>query len=89
MSDVNDDDKKKLAEQLEQFGNQQRDFVVNSIQQMLRMLADNVVQIVRPYEHDEWAREWVAMAKRAAADLRRAEVHVQVQPFAPHGEVPS
>ena len=81
--------KKKLAEQLARLGDQQRDLVVGSIQQMLRMLAGNVAQIAQPYEHDEWAREWVDLVKRAVADLRRAEARVQIQPLAPHGEVPS
>lgn len=89
MSNVEDDDKKKLAKLLEEHGDRSRDFNVRMIQQTLRMFSDGIAKITSQYEHDEWAREWVDLVKRAVADLRVAESRVQIQPFAPHGKVPS
>lgn len=89
MSDATDDDKKKLAEHIERFGDQHRDMMVRGIQQILRTFADGVSKIAAQYEHDAWAAVWVDLAKRAVADLRLAETHVEIQPLAPHGKVPS
>jgi Trm5-related predicted tRNA methylase len=86
MSD--EEAKKKIADQIAQIS-EQYDFVVGGIQQMLRTFADGVSRVARHYERDAWAREWVEIVQRAAADLRLAETKVQIQPLAPHGEVPS
>jgi hypothetical protein len=89
MSD--EEAKKKIADQIAQIGDQQYDFVVGGIQQMLRTFADGASRVARHYERDAWAREWVEIVQRAAADLRLAETEtkVQIQPLAPHGEIPS
>jgi hypothetical protein len=84
-----DDDKKKLAEQIAQLGDHQQGLMADAIRQVLRTFADGVAQFARHYEHDAWVREWVSLVNLAVADLRAAEERVQIQPLAPHGEVPS
>lgn len=83
------DDKKKLAEQIERFGDAHRAEMVGFLQQSLRTLAKAADHIADQYAGSEWTAAWVMLVTRAAADLRSAADRVKIPPYAPHGEVPS